>query len=252
MPHCHIALGGNLGHVAETFDLALDRIAKCPGNSVIAVSSFRRTGAVGDQAGETYLNAAAEIETRLAPQDLLTLLQTVEQELGRTRTTRWGPRTIDLDIAFYGSEIINSPNLVIPHPAAWYRRFVLDPLVEIAPHLIHPEKQVALDALRARLLVRPLAAALVGGDAELRSGIARNLEAAFPEVAFVEYGATTSDAPPPAGEPTFTFWLGSAGPAPGTRGPEFLDLPLLSRLDVTAAVDPPAAFIRYVLQSALG
>src|SRR5262249_14782283 len=147
------------GVVHETFGKALEKLASAPHSTVPAVSRSLPTRSIGERAGAGFLNAAAEIDTSLPPLELLDLLQSIELALGRQRTVHWGPRTLDLDLLFYGTEVIDSPRLVVPHPAAWYRRFVLDPLVEIAPRLVHPEKQVDIHALRQRLLVRPLVAA---------------------------------------------------------------------------------------------
>src|SRR5437016_1241572 len=102
MPRCYISLGGNLGVVGDSFDAALNWLAKSSCNAVLAVSRYHRTEPVGTKAGGGFLNAAAEIDTPLSPLELLDLLQSIEMDLGRTRTTRWGPRTLDLDLIFYG------------------------------------------------------------------------------------------------------------------------------------------------------
>src|SRR5262249_8868148 len=177
MPRCYISLGANLGDVAATFDGALERLVGSSGAEVISVSGYHRTVPIGDQAGAQFLNAAAAIETSLSPEALFDRLQAIELESGRVRTVRWGPRTLDLDLLFYGSEIIELPRLTIPHPAAWYRRFVLDPLVEIAPRFVHPERQADIQTLRARLLARPLVAAFAGGPSEARSALIGKLAA---------------------------------------------------------------------------
>src|SRR5262245_21273994 len=125
MPHCLIALGGNLGAVERSFEGALQRLADAPRCALVAASRLHRTAAVGTDAGPEFLNAAAEVATELAPLELLDLLQSIERDFGRIRGTHWGPRTLDLDLLFYGSEIIDLPRLVVPHPAVWHRRFVL-------------------------------------------------------------------------------------------------------------------------------
>lgn len=183
MTVCYIALGGNLGEVAHTFDRALEMLRCEPGVTVNKVSSYHRTAAVGENAGSDFLNGAAEITTELAPLKLLELLQSIEDCLGRTREVRWGPRTIDLDILFYGSqEILNHPKLLIPHPDCWYRRFVLDPLVEIAPDFVHPILHATLREIREKLLQRPL---LVGLAAKTESEI-QTLERIVSEFSEVE------------------------------------------------------------------
>jgi 2-amino-4-hydroxy-6-hydroxymethyldihydropteridine diphosphokinase len=252
MPRCYLSLGGNLGPVRDAFDDALARLAAVPGTSVIVVSRFHRTEPVGLEAGGEFLNAAAEIETVLSPIELLDSLQSIELSLGRKRSIRWGPRPIDLDLLFYGSEIIDLPRLVVPHPAAWYRRFVLDPLVEIAPHFVHPERQVDIQTLRARLLTHPLVAAFAGGRCEARIAMLAKLAAEFPNVRFVEDESANPFAGASVTKATFTFWLGTAEPQNDPRSVEFQQLPVVSRIDVTRASEPVDEFVRSVLRSALG
>lgn len=253
MPRCHISLGGNSGPVAETFEIALRRLQDSGDCRVVAVSSHIETTPVGDEAGVVFLNAAAELETVLAPLELLDQLQCVERELGRTRTTHWGPRTLDLDLLFYESQIIESARLVVPHPAAWYRRFVLDPLVEIAPRLVHPVKDVEIAVLRDRLLARPLRISLAGGTSAEKTALIGSLSPMFPAVAFSDWNTYPHGEP----EPALIFWL---GPEPGFSEPgcfppagcDFDSLPRLPRIDATAGVPPVQDFVRYVIQSAQG
>jgi 2-amino-4-hydroxy-6-hydroxymethyldihydropteridine diphosphokinase len=223
-----------------------------PGNTVAAVSRFRRTEPVGQDAGGEFLNAAAEIDTTLSPLDLLDSLQSIELALGRKRTVRWGPRTIDLDLLFYGSEIIDVPRLAVPHPAAWYRRFVLDPLVEIAPSYVHPERQADIQTLHARLLVRPLVAAIAGGLAEEESALIRKLSAEFANVKFVDFGRRESQTTNSVPDATIAFWLGAERRQDAQQPVEFHELPVISRLDVTRTSEQVEDFVRNVLKSALG
>jgi 2-amino-4-hydroxy-6-hydroxymethyldihydropteridine diphosphokinase len=102
------------------------------------VSAIIETAPVGGPPQGSFLNGVVEIETTLSPKDILTSLQEIENALGRVRTKRWGPRTIDLDILLYGDEVIGEPDLVIPHPMMHERAFVLKPLAEIAPDVRHP------------------------------------------------------------------------------------------------------------------
>jgi 2-amino-4-hydroxy-6-hydroxymethyldihydropteridine diphosphokinase len=250
MPRCFISLGGNLGNVSQTFDRALEGLEGADDASIVAVSTFHKTHPVGQSAG-AFLNAAAEIETRLAPLALLDRLQAIEHQLGRVRTVHWGPRTLDLDILFYGSEIIDSPRLTVPHPAAWYRRFVLDPLVEIAPRFVHPEKQADIQSLRERLLPRPMTVALAGGETNARSVLAKQLTSAFANVRVVydfDFIALQGDSDD---EPALMIWLGNSAHENSTAV-AFEQLPLLSRLDATKSSEPAADFVRHVVQSALG
>jgi 2-amino-4-hydroxy-6-hydroxymethyldihydropteridine diphosphokinase len=250
MPRCYLALGGNLGNVRQTFDWALDALGRTAESSLIAVSTCHETHPVGEPAG-TFLNAAVEIETCLAPLTLLDRLQAIEHELGRVRTVRWAPRTIDLDLIFYESETIDTPRLTVPHPAVWYRRFVLDPLSEIAPGYIHPVKRVDIKTLRDRLLERPLEVAFVGGEVKARRALARKLGEEFPSIRiFDDHGLEKTDAGV-VHEPALTIWLGNSSPRTSFDH-EFDQLPQLSRIDATKTSEPVEAYVKHVLQSALG
>jgi 2-amino-4-hydroxy-6-hydroxymethyldihydropteridine diphosphokinase len=250
MPRCFISLGGNLGNVSQTFDRALEALEGADDASIVATSTFHKTHPVGHSAG-AFLNAAAEIETSLPPLALLDRLQQIEHQLGRIRTVHWGPRTLDLDLLFFGSEIIDSPRLTVPHPAAWYRRFVLDPLVEIAPRFVHPEKHADIVALRERLLPRPMIVALTGGEANPRMDLARRLKSEFSNVLILDDVDLVRLYRDVDSAPAVTVWLGNSGPEnPTAVG--FEQLPLVSRLDATKSPESAADFVRHVLQSALG
>jgi 3-oxoacyl-[acyl-carrier protein] reductase len=152
----YIALGSNLGDRRALLDEAVARLRLQPGIEVIRVSSCYETEPVGGPAGQgKYLNAAAHLRTTLAALQLLHVLQAVETQLGRVRTERFGPRTIDLDLLLYGAEIlqIQEPgcNLIVPHPRLHERLFVLEPLVEIAPLAVHPLLQSTAKDLLDRL-----------------------------------------------------------------------------------------------------
>ncbi len=185
MTACWIALGGNEGSVAETFREALTLLDQTPGLSVVCNSLAYTTAPVGTDSGPQFLNAAAELETSLDPLELLRRLQSVETQLGRIRTLRWGPRTLDLDLLFYDQQIFTSETLTIPHPHLWYRRFVLDPLVEIAPDLLHPQHQLTISQLRQKLLVRPLSCSLCGGNADERHALQNEFIAIDPRVTWL-------------------------------------------------------------------
>jgi hypothetical protein len=197
------------------------------------------------------LNAAAAIDTGLSPLELLDFMQSIETHLGRVRSIHWGPRTLDLDLLFYGSEIIDSARLVVPHPAAWYRRFVLDPLVEIAPHFVHPERQADFETLRSRLLPRPLVAALAGGDAAVRSALMQQLAPAFSDVKFLEWAQTETCQSDSESAAALVFWLGADRRAELAPTVAFSQLPRVCRIDVSAACEPVEEFVRHVLNSAL-
>ncbi len=156
MTTCLIGLGGNLGNVSQTIAGALQSLSQTPGVRVDRWSSLYQTTPVGSAAGTEFTNAAAQLETTLSARELLSGLLAVENQFGRERNIEWGPRTLDLDLLFFGDEIINDPPVLhVPHSGCWYRRFVLDPLFELVPNFVHPEKQQTIAELRSRLLARP-------------------------------------------------------------------------------------------------
>ena len=182
MTTCLIGLGGNVGNVPQTIVDALQALARTPGASLSRWSSFSRTAPVGPDAGGEFINAAAVLETTLSARELLGRMMAIETDFGRERTTPWGPRTLDLDLLFYGNEVIDElPDLHIPHLGCWYRRFVLDPLFELMPSFVHPEKRVSISDLRDRLLVRPLRVEVLD-LARSAEPLLRTLPTQFPEV----------------------------------------------------------------------
>lgn len=137
-----IGIGANLGPVRENFTRALRSIEKHA--RVVAVSSLYESDPVGPQDQPKFTNAVVKVETELSPFELLDHLKTIEKEIGRKKTKRWGPRVMDLDIIFYGDLVISTDSLVVPHPRAHERRFVLEPLLEIDPAAWHPVKNMAV------------------------------------------------------------------------------------------------------------
>lgn len=133
-----VGLGANLGDKAGNIRTAVEALDRMPGTRVIRVSRFFRTAPVGVTDQDWFVNAAALIETRLPARRLLAELLAVERAMGRARTIKWGPRPIDLDILFYGREIIEEEGLAAPHPLMDRRRFVLVPLMDVAPDWTHP------------------------------------------------------------------------------------------------------------------
>jgi 2-amino-4-hydroxy-6-hydroxymethyldihydropteridine diphosphokinase len=122
----YIALGSNLGDREQYLARARDALAALTGSRVLAASSVEETEPVGDVPQGAYLNQMVALETGLSPRELLAALQRIEQDAGRVRTVRWGPRTLDLDIVRFGQYHIQEPDLVIPHPQIenreWWRR----------------------------------------------------------------------------------------------------------------------------------
>ena len=148
MTIAYIGLGANLGDREENLRAALERLR---GLGPLRVSSFRETEPVGVIDQPPFLNAAAELETDLAPRELLARLLEIERDLGRERAeeTRWGPRPIDLDLLVYGAGTIEEPGLTVPHPRLAERRFELEPLHELAPDLALPDGRRIRDLLDA-------------------------------------------------------------------------------------------------------
>jgi 2-amino-4-hydroxy-6-hydroxymethyldihydropteridine diphosphokinase len=135
----YIGLGSNLGDRAATIQAALGRLAADADIELVAVSSLRETDPVGFEEQPRFLNAAAAIRTVLEPRELLDRMLKVERGLGRVREgARYGPRTIDLDLLLYGDAVVDQPGLAIPHPRLQERVFVLEPLMELDPHLEVP------------------------------------------------------------------------------------------------------------------
>ena len=131
-----IGLGGNVGDVAATLRGALAALDALPGTRLLRASRFYRTPAWGVEAQPDFINAAAVVETTLAPRALLDALLAIERDHGRERAadgSRWGPRTLDLDLLLHGDAVIDEPGLVVPHPQMHLRAFVLVPLAEVAP-----------------------------------------------------------------------------------------------------------------------
>jgi len=135
----YIGLGSNQGDRARLIAEALSWLAGTPGVRVLRVSRLVQTEAMGGPTGQRhYLNAVAELECEQEPGELLGLLLEVETKLGRVRQERWGPRKIDLDLLLYEQEVVETTELVLPHPRMHERRFVMGPLAEIAPEAMHP------------------------------------------------------------------------------------------------------------------
>jgi len=185
-----LALGGNLGDTRQIFSDAME-LFKQLGLTVVRSSELFSTRPVGRESGETFCNAAVTIACDQGPDELLRILHFVESEFDRRREIHWGPRTLDLDLILFGDEIIDSPQLVIPHPAMWYRRFVLAPAVEIAPHMIHPILHQSISELYDQLTARPVRMRLIN-----QSGIADSrIELAMKRFATPEFHWLTHEQP---------------------------------------------------------
>lgn len=147
MTTAYIGLGSNMGDRKSNLDDALRLLDEADGVRVVKASSYLETEPVGYVEQGLFLNAAAEVETELPPEGLLAVCHEIENRLGRIRTVRWGPRTIDLDILLYGDMVIDSESLKVPHPLMHEREFVLGPLNEIAPDALHPVLNLTVNQL---------------------------------------------------------------------------------------------------------
>lgn len=135
-----IALGSNLGDRLAHLHFAFDQLAFLRDSSLVRRSEIIETPPIGPPGQQAYLNAAAIVETRLSARALLNEMLSIERRAGRDRSTtqRWGPRTLDLDLLLFGETVIVEPGLTVPHPCLHERRFVLEPLAQIAPEAVHP------------------------------------------------------------------------------------------------------------------
>ncbi len=130
-----IGLGSNLDEPVEQLNRAIAALGRIPETRVHIVSSYYQSRPLGPQDQPDYINAVAHVVTGLSAEDLLKHLQQIEHQHGRVRSVHWGPRTLDLDLLLYGDQVINTPNLQVPHPEIHRRGFVLKPLSEIAPEV---------------------------------------------------------------------------------------------------------------------
>jgi 2-amino-4-hydroxy-6-hydroxymethyldihydropteridine diphosphokinase len=145
----YLSLGSNLGDRASNLKLAIERLGTL--GEVVAVSSFYETEPVEFTAQPWFLNCAIKLDTESTADRLMTGILEVEQQMGRQRIEKKGPRTIDIDILLFGNSIIQTKDLTIPHAAMHERRFVLEPLAEIAPEVRHPVLKRTIRELRGRL-----------------------------------------------------------------------------------------------------
>jgi 2-amino-4-hydroxy-6-hydroxymethyldihydropteridine diphosphokinase len=150
-----VALGCNLGDREAQLDRAFGRLAREEGVQLVARSAIRQTPALLPPEDPTpqpdFLNAVAQLSVELAAPELLKRLKAIEVELGRRARTRWAPRELDLDLLVYGQKILDLPGITVPHPELHRRRFVLEPLVELAPGFKHPVLGLTFAELLQRL-----------------------------------------------------------------------------------------------------
>lgn len=151
----YVGLGANLGDRERTLRAAVETLDGRDDVRVTDVSELRETEPVGGPPQGLFLNGAVRLRTTLGPGELLTVLQAVENAFGRTRTVRWGPRTLDLDLLLYEDRVVRTPSLEVPHPRMHRRRFVLEPLCDLCPELEHPVLGKSVRELLDRLGAGP-------------------------------------------------------------------------------------------------
>jgi 2-amino-4-hydroxy-6-hydroxymethyldihydropteridine diphosphokinase len=153
-----IGIGTNLGDRATNYQQAILRIAALPDTRVVRQSSIYETEPVGEIKG-SFLNGVIEVETEIAAEEMMRRLLAIERAMGRPRTrarkagsrAKYRPRVIDLDLLFFNKEVIDSPSLTVPHPRLHERRFVLAPMAELAPALVHPKFNKSISELLVEL-----------------------------------------------------------------------------------------------------
>lgn len=162
-----LSLGSNVGRRPDNLRNALKLIAREPGIRVVRVSLLYSTTPVGYNPQRKFINGALELRTRLSPRDLLGRLERIEERMGKSTPFRNGPRCIDIDVVLFGQRQVQENGLVVPHPRMHGRRFVLEPLAEIAARAIHPGQRRSVAQMLAGLgpeeSVRPRGAWVAGG-----------------------------------------------------------------------------------------
>ena len=147
-----IGVGSNEGDRLAHISRAVKALGAVDGVHVVQMAPIIETEPMGGPPQGLYLNTAVELDTVLAPRELLSVLKMIEQRLGRTPgSPRWGPRPIDLDILLYDEVVLNEPVVTIPHPRMHQRRFVLEPLAQLAPEAVHPILRLTVSELLAQL-----------------------------------------------------------------------------------------------------
>ena len=148
MNKVYLSIGTNIGDREQNLKMAVEMLQKIEGVTILAISSIYETDPVGYLDQSSFLNVAVLIETNCSAQESLIICQSIENELGRIREIRWGPRIIDLDILLYNNDNIEVENLIVPHPRMYERAFVLVPLLEIAKRPLSDHLKLAEASLK--------------------------------------------------------------------------------------------------------
>lgn len=199
-----VALGGNVGDVGQTFDRAMTLALENSGVNSVRSANRYRSVAMGVDAGDSFVNSALVVDTTLEPLAFLDLLQQIESTLGRTREVRWGPRTLDLDLIFFGDQVIDLPRLVVPHPHCWYRQFVLTPVASLVPEFVHPVFGLSTKLLLERLLVDSVSFGYAGTLVD-----EQRVSALVAEYSHVEFRRIAPHSSSVVPVETLAFWFGS-------------------------------------------
>ena len=147
MKTAYIGIGSNLGDKQDNCLKAIEKIKQIPDSELTGISGWYLTKPVGVEGQDWYMNGVASLATSLSAQDLLSALLTIEADMGRVRKQRWESRIMDLDLLLLGQEIIDEGSLTVPHPLMHLRKFVLIPMAQLAPDLIHPSLKVTMAEL---------------------------------------------------------------------------------------------------------
>ncbi|HUG17405.1 MAG TPA: 2-amino-4-hydroxy-6-hydroxymethyldihydropteridine diphosphokinase [Planctomycetaceae bacterium] len=162
MARCFVGLGANQGKPSEMFERVRQSLNLLSGISLLSSSSSYLTQALGLGSNGDFHNAVVELQATISPFELLAELEAIETLLGRQRGMRWGPRIIDLDLLYFDDLCLASETLILPHPHAWYRRFVLEPMCEIAAEFLHPVYSLTQQQLLQRIDRRPFKLEILG------------------------------------------------------------------------------------------
>lgn len=146
MVKVYLGVGSNLGNKSSNIKRAINNIKKKL--KINKISQLYKTEPVGCKNQDWFLNCVVEAETKIKPMALLEFLKSIEKKLKRVKTIRYGPRTIDIDILFYGDEIVKTKKLIVPHPRMHRRLFVLEPFAEINQNFIHPKLKKTIIELK--------------------------------------------------------------------------------------------------------
>lgn len=204
MPSSLIALGANLGDRKRTLDAAIERLGALEQTVSVGRSGWHETAPVGGPANQgPFLNAAVRLETTASAEQLHSALRQIELDLGRRRVERWEARAIDLDLLLYADQVIETPQLVVPHPRMAFRRFVLEAAVEVAPEMIHPTIGWTVGRLLEHLDSAPEYVALLGLPGSGKTELATSLAQAF-EGRLLLHGLAPTTAKTPDSRPQGT------------------------------------------------